>query len=209
MVTLKKLWDDNKGLFIFILLMSVFRSSVADWYHVPTGSMEPNIQVGDRILVEKAAYRFDIPFTDIGIQHSTPQRGDIVVFNSEAAHNRLVKRVIGVPGDSISLANNVLTVNGEQAAYRVIGNSRLESIGGLERIVKVSSYPNPRRSFREVIVPDGQLLVLGDNRDNSADSRVYGFIPMHELAGKATRVLYSLDSDTYYLPRSSRFLKKL
>lgn len=209
MINFKKLWKENKGFILFIALMSVFRSSFADWYHVPTGSMEPNIQVGDRILVQKAAYRIDIPFTDIGIQHDTPARGDVVVFNSEAANNRLVKRVIGVPGDTVSLINNRLTVNNESAQYRLETSQTTEVIGEMQRLVKTSGAIHPNKSFSTVRVPEGHLLVLGDNRDNSADSRVYGFVPISEIAGKASNILYSLDSDAYYLPRTTRFFKKI
>ena len=97
---MKGLVKDNLGFLIFIFLLFACRSSIADWYHVPSGSMLPTIVEGDRIFVDKMAYRLDIPFTDIEIiKTGEPQRGDIVTFESEVADIRLIKRIIGIPGD--------------------------------------------------------------------------------------------------------------
>ena len=106
---------DNIGFILFIFLLFATRSSIADWYHVPSGSMLPTIIEGDRVLVDKMAYRLDVPFTDIVImQRSKPERGDIVTFESIVADIRLIKRIIGVPGDQISMVNNALFINGKR-----------------------------------------------------------------------------------------------
>ncbi|PCC12719.1 signal peptidase I [Pseudoalteromonas sp. JB197] len=190
MKTLIKFWKNNRSLIIFIALMSVFRSAVADWYEVPTGSMRPTIEVGDRVLTNKMAYDLRLPFTHIPLMKlGDPQAGDIIVFDSKKADNRLIKRVIGVPGDTVSLEDNELIINGKKLNY-----ARLHSnLGSLDKIT----------------IPNNYYLAMGDNRDNSADSRVIGLIPRSEMLGKAERVIVSLDYDNYYLPRCERFLKRL
>lgn len=204
------LFKQNWGTLVFLLLMFASRSSVADWYVVPTGSMLPTIVEGDRIFVDKMAYRLEIPFTDISIATTgQPKRGDIVVFNSKKADNRLVKRVVGLPGDSISMHNNRLVVNGTPLAYlEVDKNNLIETLGTVEHNVQLVGQAHAH-SFSTVKVPSGHYLVLGDNRNNSADSRYYGFVPEQELQGRATNVVISLDPDNYYLPREDRSLTPL
>ena len=120
---LKQLWKTNRQLVLFILLMSVFRSAVADWYSVPTGSMQPTIKEGDRIVVNKMAYDLRVPFTDVSILATgQPNHGEIVVFESVAANKRLIKRVIGLPGDTVSLRNEILFINDQALDYAVISN---------------------------------------------------------------------------------------
>ncbi|RDV24672.1 signal peptidase I [Alteromonas aestuariivivens] len=203
---LANMWQQNKSIFIFLLLMFVVRSSFADWYNVPTGSMNPTIVEGDRIFVNKAAYRIELPFTDIAlIETGQPHRGDIVVFNSQAANNRLVKRVIGLPGDRVAMDNNHLRVNGEPLQYRLgSGLQSLEYLPDHPHPIQITGNVTHLSSFGEVTVPQGHLLVLGDNRNNSADSRVYGFVPMSEVQGQALSVILSLDPENFYLPRPSR-----
>jgi len=113
---LASLWRSNKNLVAFLFLMVLFRSAIADWNVVPSGSMLPTIRIGDRIFVDKMAYDLRVPLTHIAIVHfGDPQRGDIVTIDSAAAHELLVKRVIGVPGDQVALRENVLYVNGVRA----------------------------------------------------------------------------------------------
>jgi signal peptidase I len=223
MKTLTRLWKENKGLVAFLLLMTVFRSAVADWNVVPSGSMLPTIRLGDRILVDKMAYDLRVPLTHIRIAHlSDPQRGDIVTIDSSAAHELLVKRVIGVPGDSIALRDNVLYVNGVRANYQPDGTNLLasdngspgayfaESFDGVKHTVRLSpDAPSPRSSFGPVVVPQGEYLMLGDNRDDSADSRYFGYFPRNEIMGRTRRVAFSLDPQHYDAPRFGRFGKAL
>src|SRR5471032_1761970 len=106
-------WRDWRGFIIFLVIMFSFRSAIADWNDVPSGSMLPTILIGDRILVDKLAYDLKFPFTTVHLSTwGAPKRGDIVVFYSPADGVRLVKRVIGLPGDQISMQDNQLTING-------------------------------------------------------------------------------------------------
>ena len=223
MSKLKQLLRDNRGLIVFISLMFVFRSAVADWNDVPSGSMQPTIEIGDRILVNKMAYDLRLPFSTVSmLKLADPKRGDIVIFVSEAADNRLVKRVVGMPGDVVAMQHNVLSINGERLAYSESdpatelaesepGSELLltEQLGGIAHAVKLAPVSGGLANFAPVRVPEGHYLVLGDNRDNSADSRVIGFVPRHEIVGRAGKVLFSLDYDNYYLPRRERFLAAL
>ncbi len=217
----------HKGFILFVFLIAIFRGGVADWHPVPTGSMKPTILEGDVIIVDKLAYDLQIPFTDISLWHlNQPKRGDIVVFTSKAAHKRLIKRMIGLPGDEIIIRNNQLFVNGIAANYKAIGGTEIiplreedretgiyviESIGNdFKHIMQVKpTLPNRLKNFGPVKVPDGQYFVMGDNRDNSADSRVYGFVPRNEIRGKAIKILLSIDLNDHYQPRSERFWEKL
>lgn len=203
---------NNIGFICFMLLMFASRSSIADWYYVPSGSMQPTVEIGDRIFVNKMAYRFEVPFTDIPIMElDTPERGDIVVFESSAANNRLIKRLVAVPGDTVAMYNNRLVINGRPAEYEFSeGDSEgIEHLQTYSHTLKITSQATSADYFAEVIVPKGHYLVLGDNRNNSADSRYYGFVPVSELQGKAIKVIASFDPDNYYKPRTERFFTPL
>jgi len=224
---LARLWREYKSLVAFIFLMVLFRSAIADWNVVPSGSMLPTIREGDRILVDKMAYDLRIPLTHIAIAHlHEPQRGDIVTIDSSAAHELIVKRLIGLPGDVVAMRDNVLYVNGVRASYQPLTltplpgdavspgdylTERFASVSpGLPHAVRLSELaPSPRRSFGPVTVPAGEYLMLGDNRDDSADSRYFGFFPREELMGRTRRVAFSLDPDHYYRPRFDRFGARL
>jgi signal peptidase I len=206
---------NNAGLLTFIVLMVFFRSAVADWYTVPTGSMQPTIEIGDRVVVNKMAYDMKLPLTNIVVKKiSNPERGDIIVFESKAAENRLIKRVIGLPGDIISMRNEILTINGKKVSYSSPKKNKslqiIEDLAGLKHIVKYDQTKSANvSSFNAVKVPAGHYLVLGDNRRNSADSRVYGFVPREELKGKAHYVAFSLNYNNFYLPKGDRFFESL
>lgn len=209
----------NKGFITFMLCMIVFRSAVADWNVVPTGSMQPTIRIGDRILVDKLAYDVRLPLTRVSLLHlADPQRGDTVVLDSRAANERLVKRVIGLPGDQVAMRGNALFINGHTARYatgsyagihddlRNPAHYEIERYGTMRHAIRLSDYrPSPASSFGPVQVPPGQYLLLGDDRDNSMDSRYFGFFPRNEIVGRARHVVASLDPDHHYLPRGERF----
>jgi signal peptidase I len=215
-----KTWKEWRGLVIFLVLMGLFRASVADWYEVPSGSMKPTIVEGDRIVVDKRAYDLRVPFTHIHlITWGNPHRGDIIVFDSKAAHERLVKRVVGVPGDVVWLHDNRLFINGIEATYRPADQAVpagiwqhgkplvvTEKIDGVSHEIALHS---PYADFGPVKVPAGHYFVLGDNRDNSADSRYIGFVPRREILGRARGVAFSLNPDDMYLPRLSRTAEAL
>jgi signal peptidase I len=209
----------NRGFFVFLLGMLMFRSALADWNTVPTGSMQPTIRIGDRIVVNRMAYDLRIPFTHVPLLHlADPQRGDIVIIDSAATDERLVKRVVGVPGDRIALRGNVLYVNGHSARYRpasVVGiagdrtqpaSYADESIEGSHHLVRLVRYlPSPASNYGPVTVPAGHYLAMGDNRDDSYDSRFFGFVPRREIVGRARYVAMSLDPSRHGLPRPHRW----
>jgi signal peptidase I len=213
----------NKGFIAFMLCMIVFRSAVADWNVVPSGSMQPTIKIGDRIFVDKAAYDIRLPLTHISLLHlADPLRGDIVVLDSHTANERLVKRVIGLPGDVVAMHGNVLIINGRAASYASGSYSgihddlqnparyEIERYGDMYHAIRLSvNWPSPASNFGPVKVPDGQYLLLGDDRDNSMDSRYFGFFPRNEIVGRSRYVVASLDPDHRYRPRTQRFGKAL
>ena len=209
------LWRENRAFIIFVLLMLTFRSAVADWNSVPTGSMKPTILEGDRILVNKMAYDLCLPFTRISLlKRADPARGDIVIFDSAIADKRLVKRVVGLPGDEVVMKENQLWINGERLSYRDVvathlETDKVENLLGVEHWVRWQGRNHRLSNFPPVTVPQGHYLVLGDNRDNSADSRVIGFVPREEIVGRSRHVVVSLDYDNYYLPRKDRFFTAL
>ena len=214
-MSLKKLWQENRSIVLFVALMMVFRSAVADWNDVPTGSMKPNIVEGDRIFVNKMAYDIRVPFTHISLKKvSEPVTGDVIIFDSKVSEQRLVKRVIGVPGDVVAMRDNRLIINGKVLRYQDINSDSdkdivAESLAGQENKITWAATSSPLSNFNSVQVPEGRYLVLGDNRDNSADSRVIGFVPRNEIVGKSTHVVLSLDYDNYFMPRSDRFWKPI
>lgn len=213
------------SILIAVLVATSIKSAIADWYVVPTGSMKPTIVEGDRIFANKLAYDLKVPYTTWHIaQWDNPKRGDIVVFNSPADDKCLVKRVIGLPGDSIAMRNNQLFINGEAVNYGTIEQDYFESViaernlehlffqedllGKPHAVMITPLAPSPR-SFTPVIVPEGHYFMMGDNRDNSLDSRYIGFIKREEILGRAISIVISLDKDHHYKPRWERFFTKL
>ncbi len=215
----------GKPFLVILIVVGSFRSAVADWNDVPTPSMIPTILEGDRIFVNKLAYDLRVPFTDWRLaQWSGPRRGDVVILFSPADDVRLVKRVVGVSGDRIEMRNNRLFVNGEPAVYEPvdpeiihqIGSERQrrhhfagERIGSESHPIMITSSRSAWGSFRPVTVPDDHYFVMGDNRDNSRDSRSFGFVERKRIVGRATTVVVSFDPDRYYLPRWCRFFRAL
>lgn len=209
---LKTFWKNNKSLALFLLLMFVFRSAIADWNDVPTGSMKPTILEGDRIIVNKLAYDLRLPFTRISlVKLADPRRGEIAVFESQAAKKRLVKRVIGLPGDTLALRDNRLFINGKAIDYSTAASATewFEHLPEMTHTVRFDQRPSVAASFDSVVVPAGHYLMLGDNRDNSADSRFIGFVPRDEFIGRTRRIALSLDYEDHYLPRVERFFHPL
>lgn len=211
---------------IFIIAMVIFaisRAFFVDFLLVPTGSMNPTIVEGDFILTNKLAYGLRLPFTKLRLANGAlPGRGDIVVFYSPKGTDTLVKRVVGLPGDVVAMNQERLMVNGVDSQYRQLGQSASgdllnamiaakpqlyeESPSGLDsRRIAVFSQKKAKRNFGPVRVPPGQLLVLGDNRDNSADSRFLGFVPAENLIGHSFAIAISVNPDNFWKPRWHRF----
>lgn len=208
---MKRFWMENRSLLLFLVLMLCFRSAIADWNDVPSGSMKPTLVEGDRISLNKMAYDLRIPFTHISLYKiADPARGDIAVFDSKAAGKRLVKRVIGLPGDTVAMKNNHLFINGKAVTYQpLLMNDQFELLPGKTHLLRTESTASSFANFDPITVPADHYLMLGDNRDHSADSRVIGFVPRSEFVGRSRSVVVSFDYDNYFLPRSDRFLHDL
>jgi signal peptidase I len=209
----------NKGFVAFLVLFGVFRTAVADWNPVPSASMHPNLLEGDVVWVNRMAFDLKVPLTDLVVAHmGEPARGDIVTFHSPQGGTLLIKRLVAVPGDVVEMRDEQLVINGRAAAYQVVEKSLdsvngqalhavqlAESLNGKSRHIQVLPEMEARRSFGPLKVPPGQYLMLGDNRDNSADSRYIGFVPRKLLVGRAVRVLVSADYQGNWMPRTDRF----
>jgi len=222
--TPREWWREYRSTALFLFCMLMFRSAWADWVTVPTGSMNPTIIEGDRVLVNKHVYGVRIPWTLVRLTDGRdPQRGEIVVFDSPANGISLVKRVIGVPGDTIALDEGGLVVNGEHARYAsgdvahfdALLEKTRESMPSVyresgpirEHYILRLPFGSARQYLRPVVVPDGMYFVLGDNRDNSADSRYIGFVPRRNIVGRASGVAMSFDPENHYIPRGDRFFQ--
>lgn len=209
----------SRSFFPVILIVLLLRSFVVEPFRIPSGSMMPTLLDGDFILVSKFTYGLRWPvlnkkFIDIG----EPQRGDVMVFRYPHEPSiDYIKRVVGVPGDEISYGNKTLYVNGEPAPqtavlkYVGVGSGmgmtntdlRIEDLTGVEHQILVDpkwpDYKCPPFSalaFGQAIkVPQGHFFVMGDNRDNSNDSRCWGFVPEENLVGKAFAIWMNWDSE--------------
>lgn len=213
----------NKGFLMFLVLFGVFRTAVADWSPIPSASMRPNLLEGDVVLINRLAFDLKIPLTGQEVAHlGDPARGDVVVFHSPVDGTRLIKRVLALPGDLVEMRSDRLYINGEGASYALAGTA-LEQAGGqaveairLDEAVagthqRVQLLPGIRapRNIAPTRIPPGQYLMLGDSRNNSADSRVIGLVPRAKLIGRAERILVSADYQGDWMPRFERFGKSL
>ena len=223
---LGRFWLEWRWFFLFIAVMLPFRSTIADWNQVPSGSMKPSILAGDRIVVDKLAYDLRVPFTDLRVlRWSAPERGDVVIFDNPIDGRLFVKRVVAVPGDVVELRRNRLVVNGERADYTPltaaeIGELPVESPEHYrffhEHLLDSSRVVMLRRDSRggygqlaPTRVPPGTYWMMGDNRDNSSDSRVIGAIDREAIYGRAHAIAFSVDYERYYAPRLNRFFTDL
>lgn len=211
-------WVGSAALTVLAVLS--FRSAVADWHDVPTGSMQPTILVGDRIVVDRLAYDLHVPLTRLTLASwADPKRGDVVTCWSPQDGARLVKRVIGLPGDTVAMRGGRLILNAEAVGYRPLTGEDprramgaaaagigfwLEDLPGRPHEVGLAAGGAGRRDFGPVTVPPERYLVLGDDRDRSADSRVFGFVPRADITGRVTGVAFSLDRGQSWLPRWDR-----
>ena len=210
----------NKGFIAFLLLFGVFRTAVADWNPIPSASMRPNLLEGDVVFVNRLAFDLKVPLTDTIVTHmGEPRRGDVVTFSSPKDGTRLIKRLVALPGDMVEMRNEMLVINGKPARYEdvqqvmeplgqgMVPALRLsEQVDGQQRRVQfIPKVDSPARNFGPVTVPPGQYMMLGDNRDNSHDSRYIGFVPRNLLIGRAERVLVSADTLSNWAPRFDRF----
>ncbi|ANP44642.1 signal peptidase I [Candidatus Viadribacter manganicus] len=236
-------WDNVKTILYALALAMVLRFTIAQPFRIPSGSMQPTLEVGDYIVVTKWSYgygRFSFAPLEGLLPHgrlfgSEPQRGDVVVFRPQPEPDRdFIKRVIGLPGDRIQMINGVLTINGESVQRESLGERPFENEHGIIEHIQTyrETLPNgvsyiafDRGSMeldntRVFEVPEGHYFMMGDDRDNSADSRVpsvVGFVPYDNLVGPAQFVVVSFNNSTsIFRPwtlftgfRGDRFLKSV
>jgi signal peptidase I len=194
------------------------KSAVADWNYVPSGSMIPSILPGELVWINKLAYDLKVPFTTVHLaEWGNPQRGDVVVFYSPADGTRLVKRIVGLPGDLIESRNDLLFINGAPLPYAAFAGATPPAgvpAGAMLAEERLTSRSHPvlwlpnvfaLQTFGPVRVPPGQYFAMGDNRDNSHDSRFFGCVPRDLILGRATTVVASVDLDRSAQPRFARF----
>ncbi len=198
----------NRGFLVFMASFALLRTAVADWNPIPSGSMRPTLLEGDVVLVNRLAYDLKLPLTDVVLLHlGEPQRGDVVTLSSPAGGTRLIKRIVGLPGDRVAVKEGQVVLNGHALAYTgaqthgetlapgwVVDAVRTtEDLAGHPHAVQFLPAVTARRDFAERVVPAGQYFLLGDNRDNSEDSRFIGTVPRENLIGRAHHVLVAAD----------------
>ena len=177
----------GKGWFVPVFLIFVLRTFISEPYQIPSGSMIPGLKVGDFILVNKHSYGLKVNRVgDTFALSADPEYGDVVVFIPPHVNVPYIKRLIGKPGDTIGYLNKKIYVNGKAIKQELISTTQeetflRETLGNSERIIRIvggsSSYPE------EFMVPANHYFVMGDNRDNSSDSRFWGFVPKENLMG--------------------------
>lgn len=209
-------WWVSWGADFFAVVALVFtcRVALADWQRVPSSSMEPTLRIGDLLLINHLAYGPRLPFTNTALPLGTPKRGDIVVFRYPPDVSEFyVKRIVALAGDRVVFRDGGIAVNGEPLRLQDLGWGEHEADLGQRLLQEVSAGDSHRIKLNPFVlgrlpmtipephcrnerpgawnctVPPGHLLALGDNRDNSADSRAWGFVPDREVYGRVDRVI--------------------
>lgn len=231
----KKDWKkESKSIFLIILSVLVFRSVLFEPFKIPTGSMIPTLLIGDFILVNKFSYGFKVPFSDWfsdPIYLTGPskiERGDVVVFKyPKDTSINYIKRVIGLPGDTIEIVDKVVYVNDVPLESTVVDEKTAKELmddmdekfknynlkffnsktGNHTHHTQVDQDNYYNANFYKITVPEGQYFCLGDNRDFSADSRFWGFVPFGHIKGKAILVWFSLSFPWPWETNSDETLK--
>ena len=205
---IKKINEFSSSIFPILFFVLLIRSFIVEPYKIPSGSMIPTLMIGDFILVDKNIYGYKLPLTNITIiDNENPNRGDVVVFKYPENQNiNYIKRVIGLPGDTILYKNKKLFVNDQENILNKInhkfnpieiadGTVFLEKIDDREYLILNQTAPS--FNFKYTVPPD-TYFVLGDNRDNSNDSRYWGPVPKENLVGKAFYIWMFWNLDSYY-----------
>mgnify|MGYP000615423698 FL=1 len=175
-------------------LVLVLRSFVVEPFQIPSSSMVPTLKVGDFILVNKWTYGIRLPvIRNKIIEMNSPERGDVMVFFPPHEERYFIKRVIGLPGDEIHVLNGVLYINGDKMTQKVLADEQAaprsvvmtEDLTGVEHAMQKRLLPTRLSQNFTAVVPEGHYFMMGDNRDNSSDSRVWGPVPEERIVGKA------------------------
>jgi signal peptidase I len=198
---------NNRSFILFVMLYACFRVCYADWSPVPSGSMEPTIFAGDYLWIDKQTYGPSVPFLNKRLYTwATPSRGDVITFEPPHTEKLFVKRVIGVPGDIIRIEGVRVSINGiwfEQSLSDLSENSLigLETIGQKQHRFKLTKNKKIPYIGRNILVPEGKYFVMGDHRNNSADSRYWGFVDEQNIMGKVTGIAVSFSLERDWLSR--------
>ena len=209
-------FSNIKSILLAIFIALLIRSFVAEPFNIPSGSMKPNLLIGDFIFVSKWSYGyskhslpFSIPIIPGKILSKMPERGDVVVFKTPTDNRTdYIKRVIGLPGDTIEMRKNILYINEEKIRtlklndekYKNFDVSRIKEILPNKNSYEVYEFNKMllglnTNDFKKIKIPENRFFVLGDNRDNSQDSRFIGLIPRDNLVGRAEIVFVSFDTE--------------
>ena len=179
--------SEAKSILLVLALLTVARTSFANHYTVPSGSMENTLMPGDHVLVDMSAYGLRVPYTDITlVERGEPQRGEIAVFKSPVDGSRLIKRVVAVAGDRVSVLDGHLSINGQAMAAGIEPDT--ERFGS--RRASLNLDRGGGRNVFDATIPAGQVLVMGDHRGDSFDGRYFGLVPAKSLYAKATAVYW-------------------
>lgn len=195
---IKNFLKEYKIIFIFLFLVFIIRSFFINWYIVPSGSMYPNLRIGQYIFTNRIAYALGVPFTNYKIYTwSEPKRGDVVIAFDPDNGKRIVKRVIAIGGDKLVMNNGNIIRNNENAIYEI--DNSLEKQSGIQSTGYKESWPDG--SYENILkttqkldiepirngiynVPKGYVMLMGDNRDNSKDSRYFGYVKTSIIEGR-------------------------
>ena len=222
----RKLWRQWRlTFFLVVFVVLPVKSSLADFNWVPSGSMKPTILEGDFVFVNKAAYDLRVPLTLRRMARwADPQRGDIVICFSPDEGTRLIKRIVGLPGETLEMRHNRLCINGQFAQQSEMepqeaeGLAALfpgqrvfarEQLGSINHAITGNPAVQALRNFGPLQVPEHQYFVMGDNRDNSRDSRFFGFVDRRSIVGKAVGLAGSFKINDKFQPRMDRFFQEL
>ena len=212
-------WDGIRGFLWVILFALTVRWLLVEPYRIPSGSMIPSLAVGDQIFVNKLSYGVRVPFTTNQlIEFSEPTRGDVAVFVCpDTPELNYIKRIVALAGDEVVVRNGVLSVNGEtlpreSQGDKVYQDRHFESSTWFEfnaleetegnhgvsyEVLADNARPAPTRDFGPFVVPEGHVFMMGDNRDHSRDSRVFGAVPVGHLMGRAMFIWWSWGKDGF------------
>lgn len=202
------MWEGIRAIGTAVILFLVVRTFLVEAFKIPTGSMENTLLVGDFLLVNKAVYGSELPIARMRVPGiSRPTRGEVVVFHPPHDPSKnYVKRIVGLPGDTLAMRDKVLYVNGEAQDEPYVRHvdqfgDPIDSRMEWQRAYLVSGkrarhrFAPSRDNWGPIVVPDGKFFALGDNRDNSEDSRYWGFVDVQAIRGRPMFVYYSFDRD--------------